>query len=205
MDRELRHVVTRKLAGRLAVGVLAEAVVEAILTRRDGGRGDRTLEPEAAQRARRVRRYVDADTDGLEFRRRFKDTAGGAGTVEHQTPRQSANGSADNQNFHDVEPLLRILGPAPPRERGLQAPAGNSREEQGYQNIIAGERDVEETPRRFVAANDADVFKLTEQISGRSKTVDRSRTIIRARPELPLDAGVIGRQSGVPQHDCGDN
>ncbi len=46
MDRELRHVVTGKLSGRLAVDVLAEAVVEAIFARRDGDLCERILEPE---------------------------------------------------------------------------------------------------------------------------------------------------------------
>ena len=51
MDRELRHVVTRKLAGRLAVDVLTEAVVKAIFARGNGDLCKCILEPERAQLA----------------------------------------------------------------------------------------------------------------------------------------------------------
>ena len=130
MDRELRHVVTRKLAGRLAVDVLAEAVIEAIFARGDGDLCKCILEPEGAQLARRVRKNVDADTNGLEFRRRLKDPAGNAGAMQHQAQSQAADAGADNQNFHDDQFLLRIrAGPLLPRNRPRQAPSGDACEE----------------------------------------------------------------------------
>ena len=48
MDGELRYVVAGKTAGRLAVDVLAEAIVEAIFARGDGDLGERVFQPERA-------------------------------------------------------------------------------------------------------------------------------------------------------------
>src|SRR6202140_1199445 len=48
MDGELRYVVAGKTARRLAVDVLAEAIVEAIFARGDGNLGERLFETERA-------------------------------------------------------------------------------------------------------------------------------------------------------------
>src|SRR5471032_2805968 len=61
MNGELRHVVTGKAAGRLAVDVLAEAIVETKFARGDGDLGERILQPERAEFARGMRQYIAAD------------------------------------------------------------------------------------------------------------------------------------------------
>ena len=100
MDGELRHVVAGKAPGRLAVDVLAEAIVETIFARGDRDLGQRLLQAERAQFARGMRQDVDADADRLELGRRLEDAAGDAGAMQHQAERQAADAGADDENFH---------------------------------------------------------------------------------------------------------
>jgi hypothetical protein len=63
MDGELRLVVAGKLAGRLAVNELAEAVVEAELAGQRRNTRQRLFETKRNQFTRGMRQDVDADTD----------------------------------------------------------------------------------------------------------------------------------------------
>ncbi len=105
MNRELRHVVAGETAGRLAVNELAETVVEAIFAGGHGHVRERLFETERAQFARRMGQDIDAYPDRLEFRSRFEDSACDSGAMEHQPQRQPADARADDQNFHDDQPL----------------------------------------------------------------------------------------------------
>src|SRR6185437_3509156 len=67
VDGKLRHAVASKAPGRLAIDVLAEAIVKAIFARGDGDLGQRILQAEPAQLARGMRQDVDADADRLEL------------------------------------------------------------------------------------------------------------------------------------------
>src|SRR4029078_9729770 len=98
-----------------------------------------------------------------------------------------------------------LAGPFLARQRRLCAPGGDRRQKQRHKNVIAGERNSEETPGRLVTANDSDVLKLLQHIAGRTETIDGSRAIRRPRPEFPLDAGVIGGEPRIPQHDSRDH
>ncbi len=100
MDGELRHVVAGEAAGRLAVDVLAEAIVEAEFARGDGDLGERILQTEPAQFARGMRQDVDADADRLELGRRLEHAGCDAGAMQHQAKRQPADAGPDNENFH---------------------------------------------------------------------------------------------------------
>jgi hypothetical protein len=60
MYRELWHIVAGKLAGRLAVNVLTEAIVEAIFAGGDGGLCECILEPERTQLASKMRHAIPA-------------------------------------------------------------------------------------------------------------------------------------------------
>ncbi len=100
MDGELRHVVAGEAAGRLAVDVLAEAVVEAVFARGHRHLGERLFQAESAQFARGMRQHVDADADLPDLGRRLEDAAGDAGAVQHQAEREAADAGADDQDFH---------------------------------------------------------------------------------------------------------
>src|SRR6476646_3336669 len=80
-----------------------------------------------------------------------------------------------------------LAGPASSRQRGLAAPHGDCRQKQGHQDIITGQGNAEEPPCGLVTAHDSDVLQLLQHIARRSQAVDRSRTIRRPGPELPLD------------------
>src|SRR6185312_4881790 len=107
VNRELRHVVTGKTAGGLAVDVLTEAIVETVLAGRDGDLCERIFETQSAELTRCMRQDIDADANCLEFGRSLEDTARNAGAVEHKPQRQSADARADNQNFHVGQPLVK--------------------------------------------------------------------------------------------------
>ena len=153
-----------------------------------------------------MRQNIDADTDRLEFGSGLENTAGNAGAMQHQAQGQSADAGADYQNFHGHQPFRdgssrTVYGaPATPVH-----PDGDGRQKQRHQNIIAGERNSEETPGRLVTANDSDVLKLLQHIARRAEAVDGSRAISRPRPEFPFNAGVIGGEPRVPQHDSCDH
>src|SRR6478672_115925 len=98
-----------------------------------------------------------------------------------------------------------LAGQSMARQRRLCAPGGDRRQKQRHKNVIAGERNSEETPGRLVTANDSDVLKLLQHIAGRTEAIDGSRAIRRPRPEFPFDAGVIGGEPRVPQHDSCDH
>ena len=86
----------------------------------------------------------------------------------------------------------------------LKPTAAAAGQRQRHQHIVAGERDAEEAPCRLVAADDADVLERVHQIGGGAEIIDRAAAIGRAGPELPFDAGMIGRQARIPQHDQHD-
>src|SRR5262249_46497827 len=193
MNGELRHVIAGETASWLAVNELAEPVVKAILARGYGHVRERLFEPKRTHLTRRVRQDIDAYPDRLEFGRRLEDPACDSGAMKHQPHRQSADARADNQDFHDDQPFaIFLVGTPLPRQRLLEPPGGGCRKKQRYQNIVAGERNAQETPGGLVASDDPDVLKSLEHIIGRPETVDRPRTICGSRPELPFDSRVVG-------------
>src|SRR5262249_32390584 len=109
VDGELGHVVAGKTPGRFAVNELAEAVIETVFTGGYGNLGERVFKSERAQFARRVRQDIYADTDCFELRRSLKNATGDTRAMEHKPQRQSADASANNQNFHGDQPLNCIL------------------------------------------------------------------------------------------------
>ena len=88
--------------------------------------------------------------------------------------------------------------------RAVRAPRRDRGERQRDQHVVAGERQAEEAPRRFVAADHAGVLDQVAQPAGRTEVGDRSRAVLRTFPPLPFDAGVIGGEAGVPEHRDGD-
>jgi hypothetical protein len=121
MDGELRHVVAGETAGRLVVDKLAEAIVETIFARGDGDFCQSLFQAEPTEFARGMRQDIDADTDRLQFGRRFEYAAGDAGAMQHQAKRQAANAGANDEHFHRRLTFMLFL----PRERFLGAPAGD--------------------------------------------------------------------------------
>ena len=82
--------------------------------------------------------------------------------------------------------------------------AATDGERERDQHVVSRERQAEERPRRLVAARDVDRLQLLEQVA-RSAEVGRAAAGVRSRPPLPLDAGVIAGEPGVPQHQPRDH
>ena len=73
--------------------------------------------------------------------------------------------------------------------------------EEREQHVIAGKRNPQKPPGRLVAADQADaVLQLVHDVLRVAEFVDRSGTVVRARPPFPFDARVIGGQACIPQH-----
>ena len=75
---------------------------------------------------------------------------------------------------------------------------------QRHQHVVAGERHAEKTPRRLIAADHPRPVDLIEQAAAGGKIRRRARAILRTRPPMPFDAGVIRAEAGVPKHRRGD-
>src|SRR5262245_17600800 len=84
--------------------------------------------------------------------------------------------------------------------RAPEAPERHRGEAERDQHIVAGEREAEETPRRLVAAHQRGGLHLLEQAAGGAEARDLAGAVRRASPPLPLDAGVIDAEPGVPEH-----
>src|SRR4051812_12724900 len=86
---------------------------------------------------------------------------------------------------------------------GPEAPGRNAGQGERDQRVVASERKAEEAPGGLVAAHHAHAVELLEQVAARR--IEGARTFLRARPPLPFDARVIGREPGIPEHADGDH
>ena len=109
MDRKLRGVVTGVPPAGLAVNQLAVTVVEQGFARCHRDAGKRGLQSERSEFFRRVRQYVDAETESLDLGRGLVDAARYPGAVQCQGERQPADSGADDDDvvlhFHDLDPV----------------------------------------------------------------------------------------------------
>ena len=100
MNADFRVLIARRLAARLLVDELAEAVEEAALGVLDAGGSSSSPRPSADEFAHRMRQQRDADAELLQFGRRLIDAARDPARVQIERERKAANPSADDRNGH---------------------------------------------------------------------------------------------------------
>ena len=111
MDREMRPLVPGGTPPRLAIDELPVPGEERIVLRLAGARRQGLLQPQRAQLLHGVRPEIDADAERADLGRRFEhaDAARGAGRMERQRQRQSADAAADDQDFHSTALRVRRI------------------------------------------------------------------------------------------------
>ena len=92
--------VSRRLAARLLVDELAEAVEETALGVLDAGGKQFVAKAERGQFAHRMRKQRDPDAKLPQFGRRLIDAARDPARVQMERERKAANPSADDRNGH---------------------------------------------------------------------------------------------------------
>ena len=100
MDRELRHVVARVEAARLAPDLLAEAVGVDQFVGADRDRVEPLKQPELLQFLDRVRQRVDADAELAHALGLLEQLAVDAARMQHQSRGETANSAADDDDLH---------------------------------------------------------------------------------------------------------
>ena len=100
MDRELRHVIARVDAARLAPDLLAEAVGVDQFKGADRDRVEPLHQPELLQFLDRVRQGVDADAKLADAVGLLEQLAIDAARMQHQSCGETANSAADNDDLH---------------------------------------------------------------------------------------------------------
>src|SRR5262245_30493026 len=121
MDRDLRHVVARIEAARLAPDLLAETVGVDQFKRADRDRVEPLHQPELLQFLDRVRQRVDADAELADALRLLEQLAVDAARMQHQRRGETANSAADNDDLHG-QPLT----PHTPQTMPIMAPQGKT-------------------------------------------------------------------------------
>src|SRR5438445_271405 len=90
--------------------------------------------------------------------------------------------------------------------RGTQdAPSRDRGHQQRDQEIVAGQRQAEEAPLHFVAADYPHGVETLQQIAGAAEISNGAGAIGRPLPKTPFDAGVIGPQPGTGEAGSGEN
>src|SRR5712691_10293207 len=114
MDGELRHVVARVGAARLAPDLLAEAVGVDQLVGPDRHRIETIEQAKPRQLLDRVRQGVDADAELADAVGLLIDFAVDAARMQHERGGETADTAADDNDLHDATPYHRLwnMGPA---------------------------------------------------------------------------------------------
>jgi hypothetical protein len=105
-QRDVRPLVTGRLAERLAIDELAVASEEGVVLRLAGGRDQCVLEAQRAQLLHRMGADIDADAQRPHLRRRLEQTdcVRRAARLKRESQRQPTDPAADDDNVHS--PLL---------------------------------------------------------------------------------------------------
>src|SRR6266404_6650324 len=85
---------------------------------------------------------------------------------------------------------------APYRDRGHQ---------QRDQHVVAGQRQAEEAPLHFVAADHLHGVEALQQVAGAAEISDRAGAIGRPLPKMPFDPGVIRAEPGIAERGEAEN
>jgi hypothetical protein len=108
-------------------------------------------------------------------------------------------------HFND-ESLVEGFGACQRFDRALrggfarnEAESRDRRQQQRDQNVIAGERNAEKTPRRDVALHDVDRLQLAQERTAGRETAQGPGAVGRTGPQVPFDAGVV-----AAEHDIAD-
>ena len=102
MDADFRILVAGRLAARLLVDELAEAVEEAAFGVLDSGAQQFIAEAERGELAHRMRQQRDADAELLQLRRRLVDAARDPARMQIEREREPANPAADDRDGHVI-------------------------------------------------------------------------------------------------------
>ena len=107
MDRMLRPAVAGIQAARLAPDQSAVFRVVGELPRLNGGRGERGLQTQRAERAHGMRQKIDADAELPHGRRGLVDDGVDARLMQRERRSQAADAAACDEHAHRSGPLTR--------------------------------------------------------------------------------------------------